>query len=121
MKQILILLALILILVSCKKDPIDATSDDYREDYLGTYTATKSTKSFDDDLFATNIEVVIQAIDSTDSMILVNDFVVELLEDGSFGEGRLQGGFIGADSIRFRDKPFELGIVIPCFIKGIKK
>lgn len=119
MKYITILLSILFLLVSCKKDPV--VEGDYREEFLGTYEALKSNKEFYNDPFAMDIEVEVTVVDSIDeTSILVNDMLVMLNDDGTFGEGPLEGGFVG-DSIKFYTRPIANGLILPCYIWGAIK
>ena len=119
-----ILLLLVFSVTSCgKNDDNPVKSDpvnDYRDVYTGTYDATKSTRSFEDDIFAMDIEVTVQVSSEGDSLILINDFEVVVNDDGTLEDGVLAGAFIG-DSIKFYNRPIVNGISLPCFIKGVKQ
>lgn len=120
MKRYIILLALTTLCSSCGKEEVPPVSGDYRESYIGTYEGQKSPSSFYSDPLAMDIELTV-AIDTTDdSYILVNEQQVMVHQDGTFGEGPLEGLIFG-DSIKFYTRPIVNGLILPCFIKGRKK
>ena len=106
------------VFVSCSDDGI-TTPTDYREEFIGIYDCTKSNRSFDDPI-PIEIEVTVIIDSSSFNMIFVNDFLIEIDDDGTFLEGGLDGSIID-DEIKFKDSPFILGQVIPCFVQGTKR
>jgi hypothetical protein len=68
------------------------SSGDYREQWVGTYTGTKSNRSFEDTMFTADIsfDVVIDE-NSTDGLI-VNGINFPISEEGTFGPDFLDDG-----------------------------
>ena len=122
-QKFILILALSCALVSCKKDE---PAEDYRLKYTGSYEATKSTKSFEDDLFAVPIENVIIEIDETsDSLVIVNDVSLTINENGKTGrviaDNQVFDLTIEGDSMRLFTHPDAVGFFVYCYIKGKKK
>lgn len=111
--------------MSCNNDlsPEEGTGD-YREKYVGTYAATKSNVSFEDDMFTTDIEVLVEIDMNNDSILIINGFAIPISEEGTFGPetidfNRFEIEF-SEESIRMATFPIIPGITTYCYIKGTK-
>ena len=115
-----------LILASCNDVDSDcaALDCDYRSDFVGTYSGTKSNSSFEDDTFITDIEVVVERHSSNDSLIIVNGLEVPIDEEGTFGPEAFEGNFFDLkfedNSIKLWTYPIVPGLAISCYIQGDK-
>lgn len=104
----------------------DDESDDYRDVWVGTYDSTKSSRSFEDTMFTTDIEVVV-ALDTTASnLLLINGQRVPVDENGQFGLEVFEGSYydlnLTEDRIRLSiNEIFPNGLAIPCYIQGDKR
>lgn len=99
---------------------------DYRLPYVGIYDCTKSNTSFDDDMFTTDLEVVVEIDPTMDSLIIVNDIKIPLELNGIFGLEEFEGSYYDLifceGMIRLSiNEIFPFGIAIPCYIKGKKR
>jgi hypothetical protein len=104
------------------------SSGDYREQWVGTYTGTKSNSSFEDTMFTADIsfDVVIDE-NSTDGLI-VNGINFPISEEGTFGPDFLDDGSdnyelsISGDELRLASfGSIPNGIVLPCYIMATKQ
>lgn len=112
--------------MACSSDPMDPVSNDYREAFVGVYDCTKSTRSFDDDQFTTEIEVVVVLDSLSENSVIVNDVTFPIDENGRFELGSINGSNhdldLSDDTIRWEiNDYFPLGLAIPCYIKGEKR
>lgn len=129
MKYFLIsLCALFFFFTACNKNNAETPSanTDYRLQYIGTYDCTKSNASFEDNMFTTDIEVVVKIDSIMDSLIIINDIKLPLKLDGSFGLEEYEGASyeldFTKDKIRLATyRIFPEGIALPCFIQGEKR
>jgi len=119
------LTCLILILASCSDDSCTAPDCDYRIEYVGTYSGTKSNNSFEDDTFITDVEVVVELHASNDSLLIVNGLEVPISGEGNFGPEAFDGNFFDLTfddgSIKLLTYPIVPGLAISCYIKGDKQ
>jgi len=117
----LLLLMASLTFIACGSD-----FDDYREAWVGTYNGTKSSRSFDDTMFTTDIEVTV-ALDTTGTnLLLINGQSVPVDENGQFGLEEYEGTYydltLTDDRIRLSiNEIFPFGIALPCYIQGEKQ
>ena len=100
--------------------------DDYREAWVGTYDCTKSTVSFEDNLFTTDIEVAVELDSTSSNLLLINGQRIPVDEDGQFGLEEFEGGYyvliLTNDRISLTiNEIFPLGDAIPCYIQGDKR
>jgi len=122
------LFILTLFLMSCNGDPeVDCDvilCENYRFEFVGTYQCTKSHNSFDDDNFATDIEVVVELDPENPSLLIVNGMKVPISEDGTFGPDSYDSNHFDLrfsdNSIRMLTYPIVPGTAITCYIKGDK-
>jgi len=112
-------------LISCNSD--ETTFDDYREAWVGTYDCTKSTESFDDTMFTTDIEVIVELDPTEDGVLLINGMRVPVDEDGKFGYAQFEGTHfeltLTDNTIRLSVEQLFIdgfGVQTACFIKGNK-
>jgi len=117
MQKSFLILLLCVIFISCN-------DEDYREAYIGTYEATKSTRGFDDENFRTEIDNITIELADRGSAILLNGVELEIEEDGTTGMQIIDGivynlSFEG-NTFRFQTFPNVLGDVVICFIIGNK-
>lgn len=130
MKHLLLtLMALLVTLASCNKEdenPIIEPNADYRTQFVGIYDCTKSSTSFDDDMFTTDIEIEVKIDSTMDSLVIVNDIKIPVDLDGRFGLEEYGGSYydldLSDDKIRLSiDEIFPFGLAIPCYIQGEKR
>ena len=101
--------------------------EDYRELYIGTYDCTKSNRSFEDDMFTTDIVVEVSLDTLSDNSVIVNNLTFHIDENGQFGpmaleENSLYELDLSNDRLRYSSKGFiPNGIILPCYIKGVKR
>lgn len=117
---------ILVVCASCSKDDEVTTPTDYRESFIGIYDCTKSSKSFDDDLFTTDIVVTIEIDSSTLTSLKINDQSIPVDDDGVFGPDYHNGQYydlkITDDNLRLSiNEVFPNGLALPCFIKGVKR
>ena len=116
----LLLLAFSLAITSCGDD---TENGEYREEYAGTYNGTKSNRSFEDDMFTTDIEIVVTVHPDVDSLLIVNDLNVPISETGTY-QGNFEGNFFDLKfedgSLKMVTFPDFIGITISCYIQGEK-
>ncbi len=112
---------LMIALVSCNDDTLEA--NDYRQEYIGTYSATKSTESFDS-VFRTDIDDIIVS-SKGDSIIIIDEIELTLDADGTTGQQLVDGVFY---NLSFEDNelnmltyPDILGDAVGCYISGVKQ
>ena len=109
-----------LLLVSCGGDEID-----YRDQFLGTYDATKSTRSFDDSMPLDADDILVEISNSSDSTIIVDGVKLPLKEDGTTGRiivnDQVYDLSFQNDSLRLFTHPNAIGFFPYCYIKGFKK
>jgi len=122
--KIYFILSLLIALSSCGDDPV--LSSDYRDQYVGTYECTKSSRSFEDMLFRTEIADIIIAIPAnTDSIITLDGIELSILEDGTTGQitydGSLWDLFFEDATLKMKTAPLINGLAAPCYIVGEKK
>ncbi len=109
---------------SCNDDDMDAMSD-FRSEFVGVYDCTKSTRSFDDTNFVTEIEVVVTLDSLNTNNVIVNDISFPIDEEGSYN-ANLDGNYYDLslvdDRIRWEINTFfPLGLAVPCYIQGEKR
>ena len=107
-------------------DEPDFEFDDYREAWVGTYDCTKSTVSFEDNLFTTDIEVIVGLDTTASNLLLFNGQRIPVDEDGQFGLEEFEGSYydltLTDDRIMLTiNEIFPLGDAIPCYIQGEKR
>jgi len=119
-KHLLFLSLIAFTLASCNSDGL--SNDDFRSEYIGTYTATKSSGGFDSP-FGTDIaDVIIGFAGQNGSTITYDQIELELNEDGTTGLQLVDGYFY---NLTFEDGGFKLvtfpdvlGDAIACYIQG---
>lgn len=117
------ILATAVLFIACPGDP---EFDDYREAFVGVYDCTKSTRSFDDDQFTTEIEVTVVLDSLSENSVIVNDETFPIDENGRFELGNINGNNHDLDlsdnKIRWEiNDYFPLGLAVPCYIQGDKR
>lgn len=110
-----------LLLLSCSKD-----SSDYRETFVGTYECTKSTISFEDENFRTDIDdIVIEIPADTDSLISLDGTHLLIQADGTTGrlsvDGHAYNLVFDGSSFRMSTLPIVPGLAATCYILGERK
>lgn len=113
-----------LLIWSCDSSDTDV---DFREQWVGSYEGTKSSTSFEDTMFVTDIAFQVTIDEGADNHLIVNGVSFQVTEDGSFGPDFLDGG---SDNYTLRIDGDDLsieryGIGLPgpvnqCFILATK-
>jgi len=110
---------ILILLSACNKD--DNTSD-FRTQYLGNFACTKSSQSFDDKIFVTETDVIIENDVTQDSVILLNGVPLPINADGSTGRISVEGNIYDLefknDSLYLFTHPDAIGLFPYCYIKG---
>lgn len=105
-------------IISCGDDD----PSENREDWVGTYEGTKSNRSFDDDMFTTDITFTVEL--KNDSLLIINDLEVPISDDGTF-QGAHEGTSFDVEfsngSVKMRTTPIVIGLASSCYIKGDKQ
>ena len=117
------------ILFSCSQDEDPITPEDpsvpvdYRDEFTGEYESTKSSNSFEDILFTTDILVTVEKDSLSDTNVVVNGQIIPIDEDGNFGPDFHNGQYfdlmISDGNLRLSiNEVFPNGLALPCFILG---
>ncbi len=109
---------------SCNDDDVIEQLD-FRSEFVGVYDCTKSTRSFGDTNFVTEIEVVVTLDSLNANNVIVNDISFPINEEGRYN-ANLDGNYydlsLADDRIRWEINTFiPEGIALPCFIQGEKR
>lgn len=125
MKTIVLCLSLIFFITACSEDGgSDNNSNDYRDEYIGNYSATKSNNSFEDENFRTEIDDIVIEL-ASDSLILLDGVELLLNEDGTTGRQSVGGNvyILSFDENNFQLETYAVvpGLAISCYILGEKR
>lgn len=123
MKTFIFCLSLVCFTTACNEE---GGSGDYREEYVGTYSATKSTRSFEDENFRTEIDdIVIELATDTDSLIIFDGVELFLNADGTTGRQNVDSHvyILSLEENSFKLETYEVvpGFAVTCYILGEKK
>ena len=118
----LLVLTFAFIITSCGDSGLYST-EDFREQWVGTYEGTKSNSSFEDTMFTTEVEFEVAIDEASEDGLIVNGINFPIDEDGTFGPGFLNGGgtnyelIIDDDELRLQiGELIPNGIALACFI-----
>lgn len=115
-------LSLLILLTACKDE--DGQSSDYRDTYTGKYSCTKSTTSFEDEMFTTDIDLTVEMDNNQNSNITINGSSLPVSQEGKVERISVDGNVYEVefrnDSIFVFTHPDAIGFFAYCYIKGPK-